>query len=131
MDGSALSLASLRARARGLKRDTHALFLACRDPRTPWYAKLLAGAIVAYALSPIDLIPDFVPVLGYVDDLLIVPLGLSLAARLVPPEVIADCRVRALAAAERPTSRSAALVIVAIWILGGALAARLVYEVVG
>lgn len=129
MDGGPLTLAGLRTRARALKRDTYALYLACRDPRTPWYAKLLAGAIVAYALSPIDLIPDFVPVLGYVDDLLIVPLGLSLALRLVPAEVMAECRARALAATERPTSRSAAVVIVAIWILFAAAAVWLVYEV--
>ena len=129
MDRRPLTLDGLRTRARALKRDTYALYLACRDPRTPWYAKLLAGAIVAYALSPIDLIPDFVPVLGYVDDLLIVPLGLSVALRLVPAEVMADCRSRALAATERPTSRLAAMVIVAIWILFAALAAWLVYEV--
>ena len=129
MDRRPLTLDGLRTRARALKRDTYALYLACRDPRTPWYAKLLAGAIVAYALSPIDLIPDFVPVLGYVDDLLIVPLGLSVALRLVPAEVMADCRSRALAATERPTSHLAAMVIVAIWILFAALAAWLVYEV--
>src|SRR5262249_57529451 len=79
----------LKARARGLKRDTLALYLAARDPRTPWYAKLLAAAVVAYALSPLDLIPDFIPVLGYLDDLIIVPLGIPTVLRMVPAEVLA------------------------------------------
>ena len=109
-------VSGLRARARELKRDTVALYLAVRDPRTPWYAKVLAGAIVAYALSPIDLIPDFVPVLGYLDDIVIVPLGLSLALRLVPGAVIVDCRARAATIAERPTNRAAAAVIVLVWV---------------
>jgi uncharacterized membrane protein YkvA (DUF1232 family) len=130
MDGRALTLSRLRARARELKRDTHALYLACRDPRTPWYAKLLAGAVVAYALSPIDLIPDFVPVLGYLDDLIIVPLGLTLALRLVPAEVVGDCRAMAAAADSRPTSRTAAVVIVAVWIAAAALVAWVAYEIV-
>ena len=78
--------------ARGLKRDAYAQYLACRDPRVPWYAKALAAAVVAYALSPIDLIPDVIPVLGYLDDLLLVPLGLALALRLIPAPVLAECR---------------------------------------
>ncbi len=119
-------LATLQQRARLLKRDTYALYLACRHPRTPWYAKLLATAIVAYAFSPIDLIPDFVPILGYLDDLLIIPAGLALAVRLVPTPVMADCRQRATIQAERPTSRAAALVIVAIWIAAAALAGYVV-----
>jgi uncharacterized membrane protein YkvA (DUF1232 family) len=110
----------LKLRARQLKRDTYALYLAARDPRTPWYAKLLAAAVVGYALSPLDVIPDFVPVLGYLDDLIIVPLGIALVLRLVPAEVLADCRERAREATERPTSRAAAIVVVAIW-LGAAL----------
>ncbi len=118
-------VASLRHRARLLKRDTFALYLACRDHRTPWYARALAGAIVAYALSPIDLIPDFIPVLGYLDDLLIVPAGLALAVRLIPAPVLAECRMRATVEAERPTSRAAALIIVAIWI---AIAVFVVYR---
>src|SRR5919199_5573111 len=98
----------LKARARGLTRETYALYLVARDPRTPWYAKLIAAAVVAYALSPLDLIPDFVPVLGYLDDLILVPLGIALVLRLVPTEVLADCRERAREATERPTSRAAA-----------------------
>src|SRR6476620_3180105 len=107
-------LESWRARARALKRDTYALYLAARDPRTPWYARALAVLILAYAFSPIDLIPDFIPVLGYLDDLLLVPLGLALLARLVPAEVMADARARASVelATNRPKSYAAAAMIV-------------------
>ena len=102
--------------ARRLKRDVVALWLAARDPRVPLPAKLLAGAVAAYALSPIDLIPDFIPVIGYLDDLLIVPAGIWLALRLIPADVIAALRAQAAARAERPTSRVAAVVIALIWI---------------
>lgn len=102
--------------AHALKRESLALYYAARDPRTPWYAKVLAGAVVAYALSPIDLIPDFIPVLGYLDELLLLPLGIWLALRLVPAAVLADARRRAEATLERPTSRTAAVVIVAVWV---------------
>src|SRR5712691_3572734 len=95
----------LKARAHLLKRDTIALYLVARDPRTPWYAKVLAAAVVAYALSPIDLIPDFIPVLGYLDDLILVPAGIALVLRLVPAEVMADCREQARTRADRPISR--------------------------
>lgn len=107
----------LKDRARRLKVETYALYVASRDPRTPWYARLLAAAVVAYAFSPLDLIPDFIPVLGYLDDLLIVPLGIALAMRLVPEAVLADCRERAREAAERPTSWWPAVIIVVIWLL--------------
>jgi uncharacterized membrane protein YkvA (DUF1232 family) len=110
-------LDQLKQRARQLKRDTLALYLAARDPRTPWYAKAFAATVVAYALSPIDLIPDFIPVLGYLDDLLIVPLGLVIAVKLVPPPVMADCRARAQELTDRPTSRAGLVAIVAIWLL--------------
>ena len=83
-----------RARARGLETEVRALWLASRDPRVPWLAKAVAGLTVAYALSPIDLIPDFIPVLGHLDDLVLVPLGLALAIRLVPPEILAEHRAR-------------------------------------
>lgn len=109
-------LQRLRDWARGIKRDVHALYLAARDPRVPWYAKAVALAVAAYALSPIDLIPDFIPVIGYLDDLIIVPLGILLAVRLIPADILAEHRFAASEAAERPTSRTAALVIVAIWI---------------
>ena len=106
----------LKAWARSLKRDTHAVWLAARDPRTPWYAKVLGVAVAAYALSPIDLIPDFIPVLGLLDDLLIVPLGLWLTLKLIPPEVMATHRAAAEAAADRPVSRVAAAVVIFVWI---------------
>jgi uncharacterized membrane protein YkvA (DUF1232 family) len=112
-------LDSLRQRARLLKRETLALYLAARDPRTPWYAKLLAVAIVAYALSPIDLIPDFIPVLGYLDELVLIPAGIALVIRLVPREVMADARERAadVVGKAKKTAVWAAVVIVAIWLL--------------
>lgn len=87
-------MAALRDWAKRLKHETYALYLAGRDPRTPWYAKLLALAIAAYAASPIDLIPDFIPVLGYLDDLLLVPTGIWLVLRLIPAEVMAEARRR-------------------------------------
>jgi len=116
-------LAKLKQRARHLKAETLALYLAARDPRTPWYAKLLAAGIVAYAFSPIDLIPDFVPVLGYLDDLILIPAGIALAIRLVPDSVLADCRAQAQKTVKngKPVSRIAGVVIVVIWIALAAL----------
>jgi len=110
-------MATLRDRARRLKAETLALYLAARDRRTPWYARLLVAAVVAYALSPIDLIPDFVPILGYLDDVILIPLGIALALRLIPAEVMAEARERARVELEgnRPRSRVAAAVIVGIW----------------
>jgi uncharacterized membrane protein YkvA (DUF1232 family) len=113
-------LAALKAWAARLKRDVVALWLAARDPRTPWHAKALAGFVAAYALSPIDLIPDFIPVLGWLDDLLIVPAGIWLALRLVPPALMAEFRERARAQA-RPRSPIAAIVIVALWLAAAGL----------
>jgi uncharacterized membrane protein YkvA (DUF1232 family) len=106
-----------RDRARALKRDTYALYLAARDPRTPWCAKLIAVAILAYALSPLDLIPDFIPVLGIVDDLIILPLGIAAVLKLVPAQVLADCRARADSQTDRPVSWIGAMVVVSIWLL--------------
>jgi len=103
--------------ARRLKRDVVALWIAARDPRVPLAAKLVAGGVAAYALSPIDLIPDFIPVLGYLDDLLLVPLGIMLAIRLVPQEIMAQARAEANQRAERPVSRLGLLLILAIWIV--------------
>jgi uncharacterized membrane protein YkvA (DUF1232 family) len=110
-----------RGWARGIKRDTHALYLCARDPRVPWPAKALALAVAAYALSPIDLIPDFIPVLGYLDDLIVVPLGIVLAIRLIPPQILAEHRATAAAAEARPSSFAAAAAIVALWLLGALL----------
>ena len=106
----------LRRWARSLKADVIALWFACRHPRTPLAAKVLAGCVVAYALSPIDLIPDVIPVLGYLDDLLLVPLGLLLVMRLLPPAVLADARRQAMLTLSRPRSRAAAMVIVGLWL---------------
>ncbi len=103
--------------ARELKREIFAVWIAARDPRTPVAAKVVGGIIAAYAISPIDLIPDFIPVLGYLDDLLIVPLGLMLAVRLIPDALMIEFRERADIMSERPRSIVAAVVIVAIWIL--------------
>lgn len=107
----------LKDRARRLKREVHALYFACRDPRTPWYAKALAAAVVGYALSPIDLIPDFIPILGYLDDLILLPLGVALVLKMMPPEVMADARAAAEQAGQKPVSRTAAVVIVLLWVL--------------
>jgi uncharacterized membrane protein YkvA (DUF1232 family) len=106
----------LKAWARGLKRDTLALYFAARDPRTPWYAKAVAGAVVAYALSPFDLIPDFIPVIGYLDDLIVVPLGIALVIKLVPASVMVDCRERAQAFDGKPISRVGAAIVIAVWL---------------
>ncbi len=104
--------------ARRIKRDVVAVYFAARDSRTPIPVRLLALAVAAYALSPIDLIPDFIPVLGYLDDLLIVPLGLMLVIRLLPCVVLESCRAKAAALVDRPRSKVAAVVFVGIWMLG-------------
>ena len=122
----AFDLIALKQRARQVKVDLIALSLATRDPRTPWYAKLIIAGCVAYALSPVDVIPDFIPVLGLVDELIFIPIALALAIRFIPEEVLVDCRRRAGEIAERRTSRTAAVVIVAIWIALAALGVWLV-----
>lgn len=112
-------IATWKAWARRLKTNTFALYLACKDPRTPWYAKVFAGLVVAYAFSPIDLVPDFIPVLGYLDDLILVPVGLALALRMIPRDVFAECQTQAEArmSSGKPVNRAAALVIIIIWLL--------------
>ena len=107
---------SLKLWAHAIKRDVVALWLAARDPRVPWYAKAAAGAVAAYALSPVDLIPDFVPVLGYLDDLIILPLGIYLAVKLIPAYLMAEFRAEAIRHA-KPTRRAGMVAIVAIWAL--------------
>ncbi len=114
--------------ARLIKRDVHALYLAGRDPRVPWYAKALAVVVAGYALSPIDLIPDFIPVVGYLDDLLLVPLGIVLVIRLIPPDIMAEHRAAAAAAQNRPVSQAAGLAIFCVWVVAVALGAWLVYS---
>ena len=88
-------LTELKKRTQQLKAETFALYLAARDPRTPWYAKFLVAGIVAYAFSPIDLIPDFIPIIGYLDDLILIPIGIALAVKLIPDSVLVECRAQA------------------------------------
>ena len=113
-------LARLRTWAQTLRRDVHAIYLAAGDPRVPWYAKALAMAVAGYALSPVDLIPDLIPVLGYVDDLIIVPLGVWATISLIPADVLAEHRAIASEASGRPVSKVAAVAIGAVWIVTGA-----------
>jgi len=121
-------ISRLRRRAAGLKRETHALYLAYGDPRTPRSARLVALVAVAYAVSPIDLIPDAIPVLGYVDDLLILPGLIALAVRLIPPDVIAEARTRAADPAEEARlGRAGAAVIIAVWLVAAALIVRALF----
>lgn len=124
-------LDSLKKRARRLKAELYALYLAYRDPRVPWYARVFAACVVAYAISPIDLIPDFIPVLGYLDDLILVPLGIMLTLQMIPPEVMAECRERAKETSRngRPTNWIAAGVIIGIWLLLAALSVLLVLHI--
>lgn len=109
--------ASVRQQTTRLKRETVALYFAYRDPRCPWFARLVAVIVVAYAFSPIDLIPDFIPVLGYLDDLLLLPLGVYFAIRLIPPQVLADAREKSARLEDKPVNRLAAFVIVTVWLL--------------
>ena len=117
-------LENLRSRAQSLKRDTLALYLAARDPATPWLARLLVILVVAYAVSPIDLIPDFIPVLGSLDDLILVPAGIALAIRIIPAAVMERARREAVTQITDPrTSRLGTLIIVSLWILAVLLCA--------
>ncbi len=121
---------SWKARVRELRAETYALYLAYRAPRVPWHARLIAACVVGYAFSPLDLIPDFIPILGWLDDLLLVPLGIALALRMIPEPVMAECRERARVAlaSDRPTNWVAAGIVVVIWgalvVLSGFLAVR-------
>jgi uncharacterized membrane protein YkvA (DUF1232 family) len=126
---------SLKDRWRGaaerLKTETYTLYLAYRDPRVPWYARLLTGLILAYAFSPIDLIPDFIPVVGYLDDLVIVPLGIALALKMIPPEVMIDARQKALDTIRtgKPMRWAGMGIILMIWLIGLALAVWIFYRI--
>ena len=111
----------LRVWAREIKKDVVALSIAARDPRVPWYVKLAAAVIAAYALSPIDLIPDFIPVLGHLDEVVILPVAIALVIKMIPAPLMAEFRAEARRRAERPTSRAGALLIVAISIAAIAL----------
>ncbi len=115
-------IARLQQWASTLRRDLHAVYLAARDPRVPWYVKALALAVAGYALSPIDLIPDFFPVIGYLDDLIIVPLGLWLVLSLIPAEVLAEYRTIAAERGKRPVSKAGAVAVISVWLLALAVA---------
>src|SRR3569832_74155 len=117
-------LSALKAWAKALKRDVVALWLAARDPRVPWYAKALAGLVAAYALSPIDLIPDFIPVLGYLDDLLLVPLGILLVVRVTPRVVMERARAKAEASPAFGKNVVGLALVLAAWCLVGVMAWR-------
>ncbi|MCP5245171.1 MAG: DUF1232 domain-containing protein [Burkholderiales bacterium] len=110
----------VKHRLNQLKNDTYALYLAAQDPRTPWYVKIMIAAIVGYALSPVDLIPDFIPFFGYLDDLIVLPIGIAFAIRLIPHQVMADCRARALALevenSQLPVSWTAGIVVILLWV---------------
>jgi uncharacterized membrane protein YkvA (DUF1232 family) len=106
----------LKRWAQRLRVEVYALYLAYKDPRVPWYARVFAAVVVAYAFSPIDLIPDPIPVLGYLDDLVIIPLGVALAIRMVPPQVLAECREEARGVEDRSVGKVAAMVVVTVWI---------------
>lgn len=123
------ALARMRAWSRHVKRDVVALWIAARDPRTPLAAKLVATAVAAYALSPIDLIPDFVPVLGYLDDVVIVPLGILLAVRLVHPALMAEFRAAAERRGRAPRSTAGLVAVVALWLVGSAAALALLWPI--
>jgi uncharacterized membrane protein YkvA (DUF1232 family) len=120
-------ISNVKARMRALRRDGHAIFLATRDPRVSWVVKLLAIAVAFYALSPIDLIPDFIPVLGYLDDLIIVPLGIWFVIALIPEEVMRECRAKASADAQLTVSKAGAAAIVIFWISGAAVLGWIVF----
>jgi len=123
-------LGSWKHRVSQLKRETYTLYLAYRDPRTPWYAKILGALVVGYAFSPIDLIPDAIPILGYLDDLLLVPLGIVLVVRMIPLAVLDECREQAGLAMEqgKPTNWVAAVGIVFIWLLTAIAVGFVVYR---
>jgi uncharacterized membrane protein YkvA (DUF1232 family) len=114
-------LARIKSWASRLKRDAHAVYLASRDPRVPWYAKALAIAVAGYALSPIDLIPDFIPLIGYLDELILLPLGIWLVVSLIPPEIMDEYRAKADEAGQRPVSRAGMVAIILLWIAGASV----------
>ena len=121
-------VAAAKQWARSIKRDVVALWIAARDPRTPLSAKIFAGAVAAYALSPVDLIPDFIPILGYLDDLLIIPLGIILAVKLIPDHLMIEFRAQASVREGRPRSLAGLIVIVGIWLAMFAVASWLIWR---
>ena len=124
--------AKVKARASALKREVYVLYLAARDPRTPWYAKLFVGCVIAYALSPIDLIPDPIPFIGYLDDLILLPLGIYLAIKMIPQPILAEYRTKGEARHEQlPKNRIAAAIILTLWIGGTVVLLRYIWRFYG
>lgn len=123
-------LARLRQRARQLKQETYALLLAYRHPQTPWYAKVVAGFVLFNAFSPIDIVPDFIPVLGYLDDLILIPAGIALSLKLIPPEVMVECRAQAAeqAGGDKPTNWLAGVLVVVLWVGLAAVGVLRIYK---
>lgn len=123
-------LQKLKQRSKQLKIEIYAIYLACKDPRVPWYARIFAACVVGYAFSPIDLIPDPIPILGYLDDLILIPLGVVLVLKMIPPEVLAECREKAqeIMHQGRPLSRIAAFVIIVIWVILATLVIAFMYN---
>jgi uncharacterized membrane protein YkvA (DUF1232 family) len=125
-----MGIAYLKEKTRQLKTDTYALYLTYKDPRVPWYAKVFVAIVVAYALSPIDLIPDFIPFLGYLDDLIIIPAGIYLSLKMIPREVLEECREKAQSnPVNNKTKWFAALIIILIWLLAAYLIFQLVSKI--
>jgi uncharacterized membrane protein YkvA (DUF1232 family) len=124
-----MEIESWKAKAKQLKNEVHALYLASKEPRTPWFAKVLAALIIGYALSPIDLIPDFIPVLGYLDDLIIVPAGIALLLRMIPKEVMDECREKARSQSRtvKPGTWVAGLIIIFTWLLAIYVVIRIIW----
>jgi uncharacterized membrane protein YkvA (DUF1232 family) len=125
-------LADLKQRAKTLKREAYALYIAARDPRVPWYAKVFMNLVIAHTFSPIDLIPDFIPVLGFLDDLIIVPLGIALTLKMIPAQVMVDARGKAddLIQKGEPVSRAGAILVIAVWLVVLALGIGVIVRMV-
>lgn len=128
-----MNLEAWKRRARQLTAQTYALYLACRHPRTPWYAKIFAALVVGYVFSPIDPVPDFIPGVGLLDEMVVVPIGVLIAAKMIPHQVMEECREKAreVAEGEKPVSRVAAVVIIAAWLLCIVLAVLLAVRIFG
>jgi len=129
LKGGEMNLDKWKQKAKALKKEVYTLFLAYKDPRVPWYAKVFTGLVVAYAFSPIDLIPDFIPVLGYLDDLVLIPLGVALAIKMIPAEVMEECSKKTdeILQQGKPVNRGAAVVIILIWIVLIAWVAKIAF----
>jgi uncharacterized membrane protein YkvA (DUF1232 family) len=126
-----MNLEAWKRRARQLSAQTYALYLAYRHPRSPWYAKVFAALIVGYVFSPIDPIPDFIPGVGLLDEMVVVPIGVLIAAKMIPRQVMEECqeKAREVSEGERPVSRVAAVIVVAVWLLCVASAVLLAVRV--